>query len=110
MPFLRFKGFEHDFVRQIAPEVILQIVRLADVTEEKVKIELVPIIRITDTPLSLEIYIFPRDQKKHDQIAAAMNQIFEDHGCIGVHIFFILLNPELYYKNGMPLLTKQGTQ
>ena len=103
LPFLRFKGIDKDKVKAMSPIVVEQFARIAEVSEEKVKIELLVVEQITNSPSSLEILMFEREQEKHDAIAATMNAILEEHGYGQVHIFFVLLSPTLYYKEGVPL-------
>ncbi|MDD2309539.1 MAG: DUF1904 family protein [Desulfuromonadaceae bacterium] len=103
MPYLRFKGFDEKFVRQQAPLLVEEFSRVAAVPREIVKVELLSITQITPTPRSLEIYMFPRTQEKHDAIAANLHDMLSRHGYRDVHIFFVLLSPSLYYKEGMPL-------
>lgn len=103
MPYLRFKGFDEEFVRQQVPLLVEQFSRVAAVPREIVKVELLNITQITPTPRSLEIYMFPRTQEKHDAIAATLHDVLSRHGYSDVHIFFVLLAPSLYYKEGMPL-------
>ncbi|MGN7470299.1 DUF1904 family protein [Brevibacillus sp. SAFN-007a] len=106
MPFLRFKGFEKEKLQSVSPLIIEEFARIAEVSREKVKLELLLVERLTNSPLSLEIMMFPRDQKQHDEIARAMNRILHKQGFENVHIFFILLSPALYYKEGLPLRAK----
>src|SRR6185369_2622641 len=103
MPYLRFKGFDEEFVRQQVPLLVEEFSRTAAVPREIVKVELLSITQITPTPRSLEIYMFPRTQEKHDAIAATLHAILGRHGYRDVHIFFVLLAPSLYYKEGVPL-------
>ncbi|MFZ2949294.1 MAG: DUF1904 family protein [Desulfuromonadaceae bacterium] len=103
MPYLRFKGFDEEFLRQQLPLLVEEFARTAAVPREIVKVELLRITRITPTPRSLEIYMFPRTQEKHDAIAATLHAMLSSHGYRDVHIFFVLLAPSLYYKEGMPL-------
>lgn len=103
MPYLRFKGFDEEFLRQQVPLLVDEFSRTAAVPREIVKVELLSITQITPTPRSLEIYMFPRSQEKHDTIAATLNTILDRFGYGDVHIFFVLLAPSLYYKEGMPL-------
>ncbi len=103
MPYLRFKGFDEEFLNQAVPVIVGEFARIASVPREIVKVELLSIKRITDTPRSLEIFMFPRTQEKHDRIAATLNELLSHYGYHGVHIFFVLLTPSLYYKEGMPL-------
>ncbi|GED70309.1 hypothetical protein BRE01_40110 [Brevibacillus reuszeri] len=103
MPFLRFKGMDKDKVKVMSPVIIEQFARIADVAEEKVKIELLVVEQITNSPSSVEILMFEREQEKHDAIAAMMNDILEEHDIRQAHIFFVILSPTLYYKEGVPL-------
>lgn len=103
MPYLRFKGFDEEFLRQQAPVLAAEFARVAAVPQEIVKVELLSITQITATPLSLEIFMFPRDQQKHDDIAATLHDLLSHFGYRNVHIFFVLLTPSLYYKEGRPL-------
>lgn len=105
MPFLRFKGFEEERLRQMRPSLIEEFSRVAGVPREVVKIELLSITQVTITPRSLEIYMFGRNQDKHDAIAATLDALLSSLGYRGVHIFFVLLTPALYYKDGVPLRT-----
>lgn len=98
MPYLRFKGFDEGFLRQKAPLFVDKFARVAEVPREKVKIELLPVIRITATPRSLEIFMFPREQSTHDCIAETMAALLNHFGIQDVHIFFIPLMPRLYYS------------
>lgn len=103
MPYLRFKGFDEGFLRKLGPLIVEEFSRVAAVPREVVKIELLNIVQITATPRALEIFIFPREQKKHDAIAATLAGILGRYGYDDVHIFFVLLSPSLYYKEGIPL-------
>lgn len=103
MPYLRFKGFDEDFLREQQPRLIQEFSRLAAVPPEIVKVELLTIRQINETPRSLEIFMFPREQQKHDSIAAALYDLLSQFGYRDVHIFFVLLSPALYYKQGAPL-------
>ena len=103
MPYLRFKGFDEEFLKQALPTIIAEFSRAAAVPQEIVKVELISIKRITDTPRSLEIFMFPRTQERHNRIAANLHDLLCHFDYHGVHIFFVLLSPSLYYKEGMPL-------
>ena len=103
MPYLRFKGFEEGFLRGNSSLIVEEFARAAGVPHDKVKVELLPVIRITSTPLSLEIFMFPRAQRKHDIIAQRLDALLRLFGMRDVHIFFIPLLPQLYYKKGEPL-------
>ncbi|MFD2371225.1 DUF1904 family protein [Brevibacillus sp. GCM10020057] len=106
MPFLRFKGFEKEWLQTVSPVIVKEFAQLAEVAEEKVKIELLHAEPITNSPLSLEILMFEREQRKHDAIARAIHDIISPYGYGNTHIFFILLSPSLYYKEGLPLTAK----
>jgi len=103
MPYLRFKGFDERFLRQQAELFVAEFALAAAVPPEIVKIELLPIVPITATPLSLEILMFPRSQRRHDRIAGRLDELLVQLGYRGVHIFFMLLDASLYYKRGLPL-------
>lgn len=103
MPYLRFKGFDEGALRTFLPALVDEFSRVAAVPREIVKVELLSIVRMTDTPLSLEILMFPRTQEKHDRIAESLHALLSHCGYRDVHIFFVLLTPTLYYKQGMPL-------
>jgi hypothetical protein len=107
MPYLRFKGFTSEFLKTIAPRVVEEFAEHVAITKEKVKIELLLTETITTVPLSLEILMFPRTQEVFDATAAMLNRILSESGYDKVHIFFILLSPYVYYKNGEPLALKQ---
>lgn len=106
MPFLRFKGFEKELLRTVSPEIIEEFARIAEVAKEKVKIELLLVEQITNSPYSVEILMFEREQRQYDAIAQMIHQILKPHGFENTHIFFILLSPSLYYKEGLPLQAK----
>ncbi|GAA4701962.1 DUF1904 family protein [Brevibacillus fulvus] len=103
MPFLRFKGVPASFLTALSPQLVETFAAVAEVRREVVKVELLPYERITDSPVSLEIYMFQREQGKHDAIAAAMHRLLLEHGYPNAHIFFVILSPSLYYKEGKPL-------
>src|SRR5512140_1173460 len=103
MPYLRFKDFDEERLRGAMPLLIEEFSRVAAVPREIVKVELLSITQITATPRSLEIFMFPRTQEKHDAIAATLHAILSRFGYPDVHIFFVLLAPSLYYKEGQPL-------
>lgn len=103
MPYLRFKGFDEEELQQALPVLVEEFSRVAAVPQEIVKVELLNITQITATPRSLEIFMFPRSQEKHDAIAATLHALLSHFNYQGVHIFFVLLAPSLYYKEGMPL-------
>lgn len=103
MPYLRFKGFDEGFLRKVLPVIVEEFSRVAAVPRKIVKVELLSIKQITDTPRSLEIFMFPRTQEKHDLIAANLYDLLSHFNYRDVHIFFVLLSPSLYYKEGVPL-------
>lgn len=104
MPYLRFKGFDEEGLQRALPELVDEFSRVAAVPLEIVKVELLNITQISATPRSLEIYMFPRTQEKHDAIAATLHDLLTRFNYLGVHIFFVLLAPSLYYKEGRPLM------
>jgi len=103
MPYLRFKGFPTDMLRAIAPRVIEEFAQIVHIANEKVKIESLVTEAITQVPLSVEIFMFPRKQEVHDAAAAMLNRLLLEYGFDNIHIFFVILNPQVYYKNGEPL-------
>jgi hypothetical protein len=103
MPFLRFKGFEKKYIEAITPRLIREFSMIADVPEEIVKVELLEINQITDSPSSVEIYMFQRKQEIHDAIAAMIHEKISEYGYCHAHIFYVILTHELYYKEGKPL-------
>lgn len=103
MPYIRFKGFEESRVKKLTPTVVKEFSLIVLIEQEKVKIEVLNVRIITDTPLSVEIMMFQRDQETHDKIAASLHCILQEHGYPSVHIFFITLDSRLYYKEGRPL-------
>ncbi|MFD0694711.1 DUF1904 family protein [Paenibacillus sp. GCM10027628] len=103
MPYLRFKGFSKDFISSISNTIIQEFSQLTGVPQQKIKIELLLVEQITNSPQSLEILMFPRDQELHDRIVQGLYQRLCEYGFPDVHIFFILLSPHLYYKEGQPL-------
>ena len=105
MPYLRFSGFPQEFLQEQLPELVTEFSRVATVPRDIVKIELLQVERLTDTPRSLEILMFPRSQEKHDAIAATLHGLLSSHGYGETHIFFVPLAPALYYKQGLPLHT-----
>lgn len=103
MPYLRFKGFDEAFLRQASPLLVDEFSRIAAVPREIVKIELLNIKQITASPRSLEIFMFPRPPELHDRIAENLHSLLSQLGYQDVHIFFVLLTPSRYYKQGLPL-------
>jgi Domain of unknown function (DUF1904) len=90
-------------MQRALPVLIEVFSRVAAVPREIVKVELLNIKQISATPRSLEIYMFPRTQEKHDAIAENLYDLFSYYGCRDVHVFFVPLTPSLYYKEGRPL-------
>lgn len=103
MPYLRFKGFQDQALERVAPVIVEEFAYIVNVPEEKVKIELLQVQQITNSPLSVEILMFQREQEMHHAVAAKINDILVEAGFPGVHIFFVILSPQLYYKEGKPL-------
>ncbi|WP_332692711.1 DUF1904 family protein [Halalkalibacter lacteus] len=103
MPFLRFKGFEKNHIEAITPMLIKEFAVLANVPFEIVKVELLEIEQITDSPSSVEIFMFQRKQETHDAIASMIYKKISEYGYYYAHIFYVILTHELYYKEGKPL-------
>ncbi|AJE02331.1 DUF1904 family protein [Geobacter pickeringii] len=103
MPYLRFKGFDEGFLRERLTLLVEEFSRVAAVPQEVVKVEALSVTRITETPRSVEIFMFPRPQEKHDAIAATLHALLSHFDYRNVHIFFVLLAPSLYYRDGEPL-------
>lgn len=108
MPYLRFKGFPSAFLHSIAPQVVDEFAAIVQIAKEKVKIELMYTEAITQVPLSVEILMFPRKQEIHDAVAAMLHRLLSESDYPNVHLFFIILSPALYYKNGEPLTQGQA--
>ncbi|MFE5323632.1 DUF1904 family protein [Paenibacillus sp. NPDC056579] len=105
MPYLRFKGFPTDVLRTIAPRVVEEFAHIVNISNEKVKMESLVTEAITQVPLSVEILMFPRKQEVHDAAASMLNRLLQEQGYDNIHIFFVILDPKVYYKNGEPLAT-----
>ncbi|MDB5052249.1 MAG: hypothetical protein JWM44_299 [Bacilli bacterium] len=103
MPFLRFKGFEKDLLKNISSMIIEEFSYIANVAKEIVKIELINVEQITNSPMSVEILMFQRKNEIHDEIAKMIYKILSEYGYKHTHIFFIMLTPSFYYKEGLPL-------
>ncbi|WP_248924696.1 DUF1904 family protein [Paenibacillus hamazuiensis] len=104
MPFIRFHGFDEGFLKSFSPLLKQQLSVIMGVHENIVKIELVSSQPISDLPKYVEILMFPRPQEAHDVIAKWLNDQLEQRGFPKTHIFFVLLAPSLYYKEGKPLV------
>ncbi|TBL76641.1 DUF1904 family protein [Paenibacillus thalictri] len=105
MPFLRFQGFTQPFLKSVASEIIAEFAHMIHIPEQIVKLSLDHAENIANVPPTLEISMFPRSQDKHDAVASAMHSLLSKYGFHQVHIYFILLSPSLYYKEGKPLIT-----
>ncbi|MBD8499596.1 DUF1904 family protein [Paenibacillus arenosi] len=103
MPFLRFKGFEREVIEQVSPSIIEQFANIVDIPKDIIKIELLHVDQIANSPLSVEIYMFQREQEIHDAVASMIYAKLSDYGCQHPHIFYVILSPSLYYKEGKPL-------
>jgi 16S rRNA G1207 methylase RsmC len=110
MPYLRFKGFSNEYLHSVAPRLIEEFAQLVQIDKSMVKIETLLTEAISQVPLSLEILLFPRKQEVHDAVAAKFNEILRESGYEHVHIFFILLSPYVYYKNGEPIAHRQADE
>jgi hypothetical protein len=103
MPFLRFKGIEKDLLKKIAPAIVEEFSHIANIPSDIVKVELLNIEPILNSPASLEILMFQREKEKHDALAFKLHTLLSENGYNNVHIFFVMLTPSLYYKEGIPL-------
>ena len=103
MAHLRFKGFDEKFLQQQQSLFVSEFSRVSQVPQETVRIELLSITSINDTPRSVEIYMFQRDQTRHDAIARNLYDLLRHFGYPEAHIFFVVLLPSLYYREGMPV-------
>ncbi|MBL0385279.1 DUF1904 family protein [Tumebacillus sp. ITR2] len=103
MPYIRFTGFETAFLKKIAVEVVTRISEIVNIPTEIIKIEKTAIEPILNSPQSVEIQMFQRDQQTHDALALMLHTLLQEHGCSNVHIYYNLLSPALYYKNGVAL-------
>ncbi|MDR0266976.1 DUF1904 family protein [Paenibacillus sp.] len=103
MPFVRFTGFEKNVVEHVAPAIIEEFAAIANIPQEIVKIEILHVEKIANSPQSVEIFMFPREQQKHDAIAKMIDGHLKSQGFHRTHIFYVLLQPSHYYKEGLPL-------
>ncbi|KLU64178.1 hypothetical protein DEAC_c38110 [Desulfosporosinus acididurans] len=103
MPFLRFKGFEKSIVKKISPFIIDEFSNIVSIPRDMVKIELLHVEQVANSPLSVEIFMFQRQQKEHDALASMIYKKLYEYGYKNPHIFFVILTPSLYYKEGKPL-------
>ena len=102
MPFLRFKGFEKCIIEEISPFITEEFSNIVNIPKDIVKIELLHVDQVTNSPLSVEIFMFQRQQKEHDAIALMIHEKLYEYG-YNPHVFFVILNPSLYYKEGKPI-------
>ncbi|WP_164985087.1 DUF1904 family protein [Ammoniphilus sp. CFH 90114] len=103
MPYLRFNGFTTEELTSLIPKITQVFAITADIEEGKVKVELCQRDSLTHNPRYLEILMFQRSQDKHDRIVADLHELLESGGFKDTHIFYMILDPKLYYKNGKPL-------
>ncbi|PWK11562.1 DUF1904 family protein [Tumebacillus permanentifrigoris] len=103
MPFLRFTGFEKDFLQELAPVLIEQFSDIANVPKEIIKIERLHVDPIANSPQSVEIQMFQREQETHNALAMMLHQLLHARGATHAHLYFVILTPSLYYKEGIPL-------
>lgn len=103
MPYLRFTGFETSLLKTIALPLVERFAMIVNIPQEIIKIEKTAIEPIINSPQSVEIQMFQRDQATHDAIALMIHTLLQEHGCPHAHIYYNLLSPSLYYKEGVPL-------
>jgi len=109
MPFLRFSGFAKPDIVELAPRIVQEVARTAKVQADKVKLELIQMEAITNHPPYIEISLFHRDQEVYDAIALWLSHELMRYGYENAHIYFVELNPEIYYKQGHPLMSRSHT-
>lgn len=103
MPFIRFKGFTGPQLEEVVPRITEQMALITKIPLERMKAERHDVQALTPSPASVEILMFQRDQEIHNRIASSMQAILEEAHLPDVHIFFNILSPALYYKQGKPL-------
>ncbi|KEO84857.1 DUF1904 family protein [Tumebacillus flagellatus] len=103
MPYIRFTGFETSLLQKIAVTLVDRFAAIVNIPHEIIKIEKTAIEPILNSPQSVEIQMFQRDQQTHDAIALMIHTLLQEHGCPSAHIYYNLLSPALYYKGGVPL-------
>ncbi|ARK29625.1 DUF1904 family protein [Halalkalibacter krulwichiae] len=103
MPFVRFRGFEKQDLEQLSPYLVEEFATIAEIPMEIVKVELLHAEQLTNNPPLVEISMFQRDQSTHDAIAAMIYRLVNNYGYKNAHIFFVILQPGLYYKEGVAL-------
>ncbi|MBJ6725044.1 DUF1904 family protein [Geomesophilobacter sediminis] len=108
MAFLRFTGFQREFLEEQSELFAEEFSRVAHLPRERVSVELLGLKPITDTPRSLEILMFPREKKVYDEIAEMLNALLCHFGFPDVHLFFVLLQPSLYYQEGRPFAAAEA--
>ncbi|GAF22025.1 MULTISPECIES: DUF1904 family protein [Shouchella] len=110
LPYLRFTGFSSERLQTLAPTVIDVFSEIVHISKEKVKIERSTLEPILNVPLTIEIRMFSRAQSVHDQIANNLSALLREEGFETVHIYFLILSPELYYKDGVPIKSTTESQ
>lgn len=103
MPFIRFKGFTGPQLEEVVPRITEQMALITHIPRERMKAERHDVQALTPSPASIEILMFQRDQEIHNRIASSLQAILEEAYMPDVHIFFNILSPALYYKQGKPL-------
>ncbi|MBY0216550.1 DUF1904 family protein [Paenibacillus illinoisensis] len=103
MPFIRFRGFTGHQLEETVPRITEQMALICNIPRERLKAERYDVQALTPSPASIEILMFQRDQEIHNRIASSIHGILADEGLSDAHIFFNILSPTLYYKQGKPL-------
>lgn len=104
MPFIRFRGFTGNQLEEVVPHIIEKMVLILNIPHERMKAERYDVQALVPSPASVEILMFQRDQEIHNRIAFCVHMILSDADMPDAHIFFNILSPSLYYKQGKPLL------
>lgn len=104
MPFIRFRGFTGNQLEEVVPRITEQMAFVFNIPEERVKAERYDVQALTPSPASVEILMFQRHQDVHNRMASSIHGILTEAGVPDAHIFFNILSPSLYYKQGKPLL------
>ncbi|MDR6725347.1 MULTISPECIES: DUF1904 family protein [Paenibacillus] len=103
MPFIRFRGFTGHQLEEVVPKITEQMSLTSNIPQERIKAERYDVQALTPSPASIEIVMFQRDQEIHNRMASSIYVILVEAGLPDVHIFFSILEPTLYYKQGKPL-------
>ncbi|SHG06076.1 DUF1904 family protein [Ornithinibacillus halophilus] len=104
MPFIKFYGFNQETLQNKSNQIISIITDRANIKATKVKIYNAPDISITINPPIIEIAMFQRPIETYDSIASDLNNLFHDTEFHNPHIYFVVIEEKLYYKQGLPIV------